>query len=216
MPKFSKSTQEVKVPTKEKVNMILSACGKITSLKAKIIMETGLRPIELFGLLTKDIDLEQKIIYPNTAKHGNPRKIKISLELADLIHQYIQKYNRQFNEPLFRGTPIFLGRDFRTIRNLLAKKLNDPSIKNVRLYDLRHYFATMDYHKFQDIKRTQYLMGHKHSSTTDIYTHLLDYGEESEFICKTANNIREATVLIEQGFQYVTEMEGIKIFKKRK
>lgn len=216
MPKFSKNTQEVKIPTKEKIEMIISACGKITSLKLKISMETGVRPVELHNLLVKDVDLSQRIIYPSTAKHGAPRKIRINQTLTELIQAYLNKYPRKQNETLFRGNAIFYGRDFRETRNLLAKKLNDETLKNIRLYDLRHYFATMDYHKYQDIKRTQYLMGHKHSSTTDIYTHLLDNGEESEYTCKTACNLKEATQLIENGFQYVTEMDNVKLFKKRK
>jgi len=38
----------------------------------------------------------------------------------------------------------------------------------------------------------------------------------SRFIDHTAKGIITACSLIEQGFEYVTEMEGIKIFRKRK
>jgi integrase len=179
-------------------------------------METGIRPVELYTLLVRDIDIQQRLIYPTTAKNGAPRKIKISQALTDLIQAYINKNQRKLNEPLFRGNPVSYGKEFREVRNRLANKLSDESLKTVRLYDLRHYFATMDYHKFQDLKRTQYLMGHKHSSTTDIYTHLIDSGEENEYTCKTAANTKEATALIETGFQYVTTIEGIQLFKKRK
>ncbi len=37
-----------------------------------------------------------------------------------------------------------------------------------------------------------------------------------EYHCKTATNIEEATQLIENGFEYVTEIDGTKLFKKRK
>lgn len=215
-PKFSKTTQEVKCPTHEKIEMIISASGRILSLKLKISVETGLRPIELHTLLVRDIDLQQKIIYPTTAKNGAPRKLKISQTLADLTQAYINKYQRKLNEPLFRGNPVSYGKEFREVRNRLAKKLNDESIKTVRLYDLRHYFATMDYHKFQDIKRTQYLMGHKHSSTTDIYTHLIDNGEESDYISKAATTKEEIMQLIDNGFTKADEIDGIHIYKKRK
>ena len=43
----------------------------------------------------------------------------------------------------------------------------------------------------------------------------LQNGEE-EYTCKTAKTVEEAIMLIEAGFQYITEMEGLKIFKKRK
>jgi integrase len=216
IPKIERQTNEIKPPTTAKVDMIISACGRITSLKLRVMKETGARPIELFRLKVSSIDMEQRYIYFEACKHGNPRKIKVTEQLIQLLKDYINRNQIAFNSILFRGTPVFLGRDFRDSRNLLAKKTNDPTIKQIRLYDIRHYFATMDYHKFQDIKRTQYLMGHKHSNTTDIYTHILDNGEESEYTVKIASNIKEATALIEQGFQYVTEMENVRIFKKRK
>jgi integrase len=163
-------SREIRPPTTAKLDMIIGACGRVTSLKLRVMKETGSRPIELFRLKVSSIDFEQKHIYFEACKHGNPRKIKVSIELCQLLKAYIQKNNLAFNSLLFRGTPIFLGRDFRESRNHLAEKMNDPSIKLIRLYDIRHYFATMDYYKFQDIKRTQYLMGHKVSQTTDIYT----------------------------------------------
>jgi hypothetical protein len=39
---------------------------------------------------------------------------------------------------------------------------------------------------------------------------------DDEWTCKTAANVNEATTLIEAGFQYVTEMDGLELFKKRK
>ena len=33
------------------------------------------------------------------------------------------------------------------VRNRTAKKLKEPQLKKFRLYDLRHYFGTMLYHK---------------------------------------------------------------------
>lgn len=36
------------------------------------------------------------------------------------------------------------------------------------------------------------------------------------YTCKTATNIKEATQLIENGFEYITEIDEIKLFRKRK
>jgi hypothetical protein len=43
---------------------------------------------------------------------------------------------------------------------------------------------------------------------------LRNYSED--YVCKAAKNIDEAIQLIEQGFEYVTEIDGNKLFKKRK
>ena len=40
--------------------------------------------------------------------------------------------------------------------------------------------------------------------------------ENDQWTCKTATNVKEATELIEAGFEYVTEMDGSKLFRKRK
>ena len=40
---------------------------------------------------------------------------------------------------------------YRQMRNNLANKLNDESIKTIKLYDFRHFFATMLYAKTKDI-----------------------------------------------------------------
>ena len=37
-----------------------------------------------------------------------------------------------------------------------------------------------------------------------------------EYICKTARTVDETTELIELGFNYVTEMDGLKLFRKPK
>lgn len=58
-------------------------------------------------------------------------------------------------------------------------------------------------------------MGHKKIETTLIYTQLLNLNDD-EWTCKTANNVKDAAILIEAGFEYVTEIDGIKLFKKRK
>jgi len=35
-------------------------------------------------------------------------------------------------------------------------------------------------------------------------------------MCKTARTVDEAKVLVESGFEYVTEMEGVRLFRIRK
>jgi len=59
------------------------------------------------------------------------------------------------------------------------------------------------------------LMGHKKLQTTQKYMHLLNYADE-EYTVAGATTAKEATKLIEAGFQYVTTIEGIQLFRKRK
>jgi hypothetical protein len=76
----------------------------------------------------------------------------------------------------------------------------------------------------QNIKKTRgilhvkNLLGHKNVNNTLRYIRFAETldGQEDEWYCKVAKTINEATILIESGFEYVTEMDGAEIFRKRK
>jgi integrase len=216
MPRYTPKPKLIKIPTKEKLEMIISASGKTLATRLTISLECGLRPVELCNLKVKDIDLEQRIIYPTTAKHGTPRALKISNKLQRMIQDHIVRNELNQNDNLFNGNSEMFGTLYRTVRNRLAKKLKDPTIRTIRLYDFRHYFATNLYHKTRDILFLKQQMGHKKIETTLIYTQLLQFEQDDNYTCKVAQNVEQATELIENGFEYVTEMDGLKLFRKRK
>lgn len=76
----------------------------------------------------------------------------------------------------------------------------------------------MEYHKNKDLAHVQRLLGHKSILNTMIYVNLEQaiFEESDDYIVKTASNIDEASKLLEVGFEYVTDMEGMKLFRKRK
>ena len=195
--------------------MLIASAGRINSIKLSISKETGLRPIELCNLKVRDLDIEQRTIYPATAKHGAPRKLRISNSLNKTIQKHIIKFNLQPQDKIFNGSSANYSKHYRLHRNQLADKLNKPELRTIRLYDFRHYFASNLYHKTKDILLVKQQMGHRKLETTLIYTQLLDLSDE-DYTCKTANTVKQATALIEAGFQYVTKMDGIKLFRKRK
>ncbi len=74
----------------------------------------------------------------------------------------------------------------------------------------------MEYHKTKDILYVMKILGHKRIQNTLIYTQLVNFQGEDEYICKIASTIEEAKQLIEAGFEYVCDIEGAKLFRKRK
>ena len=215
MPRYKQQSKQIKIPTKEKLEMLISASGKTLATRLTISMETGLRPVELCNLKVKDIDLEQRTIYPTTAKHGTARALKISNKLQMMLQNHIIRNNLNPNDKLFKGNTENYGKFYRIVRNRLAKKLQDPTIQTIRLYDFRHYFATMTYHKTRDLLYTKQQMEHSQIKTTLIYTQLLNLNDD-EWTCKVAHNSTEDTQLIEAGFEYVTDRDGLKFYRKRK
>jgi integrase len=215
MPKYQENAKAIKIPTKEKVEMLIAKAKSPLSIKLQISAETGFRPVEVLGLRVKDIDPEKRLLYPTTAKHGKAKIGKMSIKLTEILTEYVHKHKLNTNDKLFNGTPDGYGESYREMRNQLAAKLHDPSIKTIRLYDLRHYYATMEYAKTRDILHVMQQMGHKQIKTTLIYTQLLNLNED-EWTCKTAKTVEEATQLIEAGFEYIQDIDGIKLYRKRK
>jgi len=62
---------------------------------------------------------------------------------------------------------------------------------------------------------TQRVLSHKNIKNTLIYIQLVNF-ESDEYVAKVAKTLDDACQLVEAGFEYVTEMDGAKIFRKRK
>jgi len=73
----------------------------------------------------------------------------------------------------------------------------------------------MEYHRTKDILYVMELLGHRDIKTTLIYTQLIRF-ESDEYHSAVAKSVEEAMGLIEAGFEYVCDMEGVKLFRKRK
>jgi len=86
---------------------------------------------------------------------------------------------------------------------------------SIRLYDLRHY-ATQLYARTKDILLVKQQLGHKKIETTLIYTQLVNFNDNEEYYSATAKTVEEAQKLIEQGFDYVCDIDAVKLFRKRK
>jgi len=215
MPLYKLATKIRRIPTTENIEKLIARAGKTLSLKLRISKETGLRPIEIHMLKVKDIDTDQRTIYPTTAKNGSARTLKISSNLSVTLQNHISTNKLNQNDKLFRGDAERYGKYYRQMRNSLAKKLNNQTLKTIRLYDFRHYYATRLYAKTRDILFVQQQMGHRQLRTTLIYVQLLNLNDD-EWTCKTANNVTQATQLIENGFEYVAEKDGTMLFRKRK
>jgi len=220
-PVYYQEPKAIRIPTTTNINMLIANSGRIMTVKLTLSKETGLRPLEVCNLKVKDIDLEQKTVYPTTAKHGASRKLKISNSLKEILRTHINTQKLTPNDKLFKGDSENYGKHYRLHRNKLAKRLHKPELRNIRLYDFRHYFATTLYAKTKDILLVKYQMGHKKIETTLIYTQLLNINEEEEYTTRTIqlgtpNSQKEIIELLDAGYTYITDADGYKYFRKRK
>lgn len=108
-------------------------------------------------------------------------------------------------------------RSFRRQRKKIAEKLKNPRINEIKFHSLRHFKATIEYHKTKDLVYVQGVMGHKSILSTRLYTQLVNFKEDDCYV-KVAHNVEEACELVKQGFRYETGeyIDGGKIFRKPK
>jgi hypothetical protein len=97
----------------------------------------------------------------------------------------------------------------------LSERLAEPNLFQIRLYDLRHYQACKTYYQTKDVLYTKQKLGWKKLETALFYLQCIDFDCE-EYHSATANSVSEAAKLVEQGFDYVTDVDGVKLFRKRK
>jgi integrase len=214
-PKYRRDHKIPRVPTEEKINLILGHASKKYVIIYKIAMECGLRPVEIGNLTLNDIDLDRGLISVCSAKHGNPRVLKLRNETLALLTGYVKQRGFSLGDKIFPSGAV-ISNTYERLKASTSKKLNDPELKKIRLYDLRHYYATMLYYRTKDILLVKEKLGHRNINNTLVYTHLVSFSEEDEFCSATAKTVEEAKKLIEQGFEYVTEIDDIKLFRKRK
>jgi len=215
-PFYQRYDKLPKIPTEEKLNMIIANAGTRMALILSMHKDLGTRPIELTWLKVADINLQNGVVNITGAKHTIGRIGRLKTATIEMLKAYKNTKHLNLNDPIFPTKSENISEVYRRLRNRLAEKLQDPTIRQIRLYDFRHYFATMEYHKTKDLLHVKALLGHKDLRTTLRYTQLIETLESDEYHCKTANNIKEATNLIENGFEYVNTIDGTALYRKRK
>ena len=74
----------------------------------------------------------------------------------------------------------------------------------------------MEYHRTKDILYVMNFLRHKNIRNTLVYTHLVNFGSDNDYVCKVARTVNEAKTLIETGFEFVVEFQDAKLFRMRK
>ena len=215
LPLYKESRSIPFIPTESEVDQLISSCGPKTATFLQLLKETAIRAGEAFSLEWINVDMERKTITVRPEKNSNPRIFNVSDKLLGMINALSRKSNRVFgnsNLSSVRAT-------FCTSRTKAAIKLQNPRLREIHFHTLRHWKATMLYHRTKDPLHVMSFLGHKSMKNTLLYIQLEEalFKEISDgFTCKVAKTVEDAKDLIESGFEYVTEMDGLKLFRKRK
>ena len=159
------------VMSPEEVEELLAA---VANLKHRTMLTTaysgGLRLSEVLHLRVSDIDSQRMVIRVEQGKGKKDRYVMLSVRLLPMLREYYKvSHPRTWLFPGERDQPMHptaLQKAFQLAR--LTAKIEKP----VSVHTLRHSFATHLLEDGTDIRTVQELLGHKHVTTTQTYTHV--------------------------------------------
>jgi len=210
-PRYKRIQKIPFVPTETEIDQLIAACSSRTGTFLQLLKETGARPGEAMRLEWTDLDPTNRTVRISPEKGSNPRMFKVSTTLMERLNCLTRDSSKIFSHIKQKS----IQRRFQEQRRRTAAKVKNPRLLKITFVTLRHFKATMEYHKTKDILHVMRILGHKNIKNTLVYTHLVDFNDE-EFVSKVAWTLEEACRLIDSGFEYVCEMENAKIFRKRK
>lgn len=205
------------IPTEQEIDSLISAAPKKLSTFLLLLKETAMRRGEAKRLLWSNIDSERNTITLNEPeKRSNARMWKVSPQLIAQLNALPKTSAKVFGDCKMDS----LKSAFLHLRRRQAAKLQNPRLLKIGFHTLRHWKATMLYHRTKDVLFVRDFLGHKSIKNTEKYITIerkmfADYGDD-EFTVKIAHTPQELTMLLEVGFEYVCQKDNLIFLRKRK
>lgn len=172
IPRPKREHKLPKVMSKQEVQSIISCISNLKHQTAIMLAYScGLRVSEVVHLKLADIDYSRNVILIRQSKGRVDRVVPLSKRFKEKLGQYLAQYrpHTYLFENQDTGAPI-TDRTIQTVFNNAVRKVGIK--KPVTFHSLRHSYATHLLETGVDLRYIQELLGHKHSKTTEIYTHV--------------------------------------------
>jgi integrase len=186
-----KQSADVLTLTREQAVSFTSACERDAFGPVFLLaLSTGLRPSEYLALRVKDICFtESKLavertlerhkgrwLFRETKRPRSRRTVSLPAEMTQCLEAYCRTHGKltQPDRLLFeakRRTPIH---ERNLVQRVFKPLLKGAALPNIRLYDLRHSFATLSLSAGLPVRWVSEQLGHASVAfTLEVYGHLL-------------------------------------------
>ena len=173
-PRYRRVEKLPFIPLDSEVEQLIGAMGLRYSAFLSLLKDTAARPLEAWNLKWSDIDFANSHVTITPLKHSKPRRLRLSSRTLNQLSQVKRNHDWIFGDGTLRTYQHFL-RNFELSRKDAAKRLGNPRLGAISFRTLRHFKATMEYHRTKDILHVMQLLGHKSIKNTLVYTHLVNF-----------------------------------------
>ena len=146
--------------------LILGATNKLTRDLITFLIYTGCRKGEALNLKWDDVDLKNDVIAIKGTKTKYDRYIPISKALKELLSGIKRKQDCLY---VFNNKGAKLG----NFRRSFMTACRNARLKDLRIHDLRHVFASKMVMNGTSLYITGELLGHRTTQMTKRYSHLV-------------------------------------------
>jgi integrase len=137
-----------------------------------LALNTGLRRGELLGLTWGSVNFSDKILTVTaaTAKSGHTRRVPLNREALEVLTAWHARQGKPKSDAF-----VFPGHDgerMTRIDSSWESLMKAAKLKNFRLHDCRHHFASKLVQAGVDLYTVKELLGHSEIAMTERYSHL--------------------------------------------
>jgi integrase len=174
------------------------------------LKETYGDPSEVLGL--RWIHITNNVITINKPCKGHlPRQIEVSNKLLSMLNSLPKT-----NERIFPTKHANMLWGFIQVRKRTAEIQKNPRLLSIEFRTFRHWAGTMIAHYTNgNVLTVKKLLGHKRIENSMKYIGMINF-KTDEFEVTTATTVEEAKIALSAGFDYVTEKQGIMLFRRPK
>lgn len=191
LKKFREEKREVYL-SKEEVERLFTALNqsehKIQACLIKLIIFTGSRSGEVKSICWSEVDLEKGVWMRHASKVKGKKTVSVPFnQMALAVLKEMQDSRQEGVDYIFINPKTRKPFESnKTFWKTLCKKLN---LKNVRIHDLRHTFASLLINNNINLEIVSKLLGHSDVKITQRYAHL------------NTNSLQTATNMIDEIFR---------------
>jgi len=163
-----------------KIQEILRGTSPYSLAAIRMLMYTGCRLGEILSLKWTDVFLKEGYLHLRDSKTGEK-----TIPLNESAKGVLGKLKQESENPY-----VFIGEKpgtcLTTLKRAWTKIRGLANLKDVRIHDLRHTFASLAIKQGVDLYTVSKLLGHKNIATTTRYAHL-----EMKQLIKATNVVDE-------------------------